>query len=119
MVGYEESVKSLWTGTCSVTTRTNTTNAATGRCTVSESEIYTNQACRISFDTLSTTEVKDGASAIMQRITLYIDRSVIIPPSSKITVTQNGVTGVYEMSGKPAVYSVHQEIPLAIFKEWA
>jgi len=45
--------------------------------------------------------------------------SVDIPEGSKITVTQNGVTHDYERSGKPAVYSCHQEVPLELFKEWA
>ena len=55
----------------------------------------------------------------IQSITLFIDRAVTVPEGSKITVTQNGVTGVYEKSGKPAIYSTHQEIPLELFKGWA
>ena len=54
-----------------------------------------------------------------QSVTLYIDPSVDIPEGSKITVTQNGVTRDYERSGRPAVYSCHQEIPLELFKGWA
>ena len=54
-----------------------------------------------------------------QRVVLYIDPSVDIPEGSKITVTQNGMTRDYERSGKSAVYSCHQEVPLELFKEWA
>ena len=32
---------------------------------------------------------------------------------------KNGVTRDYERSGKSAVYSCHQEVPLELFKEWA
>ena len=54
-----------------------------------------------------------------QSVVLYIDPSVDIPEGSKITVTQNGMTRDYERSGKSAVYSCHQEVPLELFKEWA
>ena len=39
--------------------------------------------------------------------------------TSKITVTQNGVTGDYARSGVPAVYVSHQEVTLELFKEYA
>ena len=50
---------------------------------------------------------------------LLIDPSVDIPEGSKITVTQKGVTRDYERSGTPAVYSVHQEVPLELWEGWA
>ena len=59
------------------------------------------------------------AAQVAQSVVLYIDPSVDIPEGSKITVTQNGVTRDYERSGKSAVYSCHQEVPLELFKEWA
>lgn len=123
MVGgksYAAAIKSLWQGKCTVTVRNNdTTDENTGRVVVGEVDTYTNEPCRISFDTVNATQPENNAANIVQSITLYIDREVVIPEGSKITVTQNGVTAVYEKSGKPAVYSTHQEIPLEIFKGWA
>lgn len=122
MVGgtnYSNAIKSLWEGLCKVTVRTNATSQSTGRAVASEVDTYTNQPCRITFDTVSPTEPNSNAAQPTQRITLLIDRTVTVPPGSKITVTQNGVTTAYERSGKPAVYSVHQEIPLELFKGWA
>lgn len=123
MVGgksYAAAIKSLWRGKCTVTVRNNdTTDENTGRVIVGEVDTYTNEPCRISFDTVNATQPENNAANIVQSITLYIDREVVIPEGSKITVTQNGVTAVYEKSGKPAVYSTHQEIPLEIFKGWA
>lgn len=123
MVGgksYAAAIKSLWRGKCTVTVRNNdTTDENTGRVVVGEVDTYTNEPCRISFDTVNATQSENNAANIVQSITLYIDREVVIPEGSKITVTQNGVTAVYEKSGKPAVYSTHQEIPLEIFKGWA
>lgn len=123
MVGgksYAAAIKSLWQGKCTVTVRNNdTTDENTGRVVVGEVDTYTNEPCRISFDTVNATQPENNAANIVQSITLFIDRAVVIPEGSKITVTQNGVTAVYEKSGKPAVYSTHQEIPLEIFKGWA
>lgn len=123
MVGgksYAATIKSLWQGKCTVTVRNNdTTDENTGRVVVGEVDTYTNEPCRISFDTVNATQPENNAANIVQSITLFIDRAVVIPEGSKITVTQNGVTAVYEKSGKPAVYSTHQEIPLEIFKGWA
>ncbi len=123
MVGgksYAAAIKSLWRGKCTVTVRNNdTTDENTGRVVVGEVDTYTDEPCRISFDTVNATQPENNAANIVQSITLFIDRAVVIPEGSKITVTQNGVTAVYEKSGKPAVYSTHQEIPLEIFKGWA
>nr|DAS87159.1 MAG TPA: head closure knob [Caudoviricetes sp.] len=123
MVGgksYAAAIKSLWRGKCTVTVRNNdTTDENTGRVVVGEVDTYTDEPCRISFDTVNATQTENNAANIVQSITLFIDRAVVIPEGSKITVTQNGATAVYEKSGKPAVYSTHQEIPLEIFKGWA
>ena len=123
MVGgksYAAAIKSLWRGKCTVTVRNNdTTDENTGRVVVGEVDTYTDEPCRISFDTVNATQLENNAANIVQSITLFIDRAVVIPEGSKITVTQNGVTAVYEKSGKPAVYSTHQEIPLEVFKGWA
>lgn len=123
MVGgksYAAAIKSLWQGKCTVTVRNNdTTDENTGRVVVGEVDTYTDEPCRISFDTVNATQPESDAPNIVQSITLFIDNAVVIPEGSKITVTQNGVTSVYEKSGKSAVYSTHQEIPLELFKRWA
>ncbi len=116
---YANAIKSLWRGVCTVSVRENTTNENNGRAEENEVDIFTNEPCRVSFDTVQTTEPSNGAAAVKQTVTLYIDAAANIPPGSKITVTQNGTTGVYEQSGKPAVYTVHKEIPLELFKGWA
>lgn len=116
---FTSAVKSLWDGVCTVTVRKNETNEANGRTEAKEVDLCTNEPCRISFDTVQVTEPVSGANLTKQSVTLFIDPSVSVPPGSKITVTQKGVTGVYEQSGVPAVYSAHKEIPLELFKGWA
>ena len=119
MVSYEQAIKSLWTGKCTVTVRESVTDETTGRTSTIERPLLDDVACRISYDKVQTTNPADGAARVVQAVTLITDAGLKIPPGSKITVTQNGVCGEYEMSGTPAVYSQHQEIPLKIFGGWA
>ena len=119
--GYAQAVKRLWTGKCTITVLQHETDEANGRAKEKEVDLYTDVPCRISFDTVSAaeTDYENGATKLQQTITLFLASDMQIPPGSKLTVTQNGVTGVYRQSGQPAVYSAHQEIPLELFKEWA
>lgn len=116
---YPQAIKRLWRGKCTVSVRTNTTDESTGRTVTGEVDTCTNEPCRISFKNITTTEPTDNAGKTAQSIVLFIDPAAPIPPGSKITVTQNGVTGTYEQSGVPAVYSHHKEIRLELFEGWA
>lgn len=108
----------------------------TGRCTVYEYQsiedpatkitaslqevpVLSNQPCRLSYKTITGTSQDGGAATVAQEVKLFIAPEIIIRPGSKITVTQNGVTTDYRRSGKPAVYTNHQEIILELFKERA
>jgi hypothetical protein len=50
---------------------------------------------------------------------LFIRPDLEINPGSIIEVTQNGRTTKYKRSGKPAVYTYHQEIRLTLYEEYA
>lgn len=116
---YAAAIKRLWRGKCTVTVREARTDEGTGRAESIEVTRLVDEPCRISYKTVEPTESSDGASRPTQSITLLIDANVDIPVGSKIRVTQNGVTAEYERSGKAAVYSCHQEIPLELFRGWA
>ena len=118
-MSYKDDVKSLWRGKCSAYTVKNECNETTGRTVQTEKALFENEPCRISFDKVQSTSAADGAAVVAQTVTLFIDAALKIPPGSKIVVEQNGVVGEYEMSGVPAVYSAHQEIPLELFGGWA
>lgn len=79
---------------------------------------YDNVPCRLIYNSKAKSRLEGKALALEQEITLNIDPTYDITPNSKITVTQNGVTESYKMSGAPAVYSSHKEIKLEIFKGW-
>lgn len=81
--------------------------------------ILTDQPCHISYNTIDSNNQENNAGNLHQEIVLYCDPDLTIPEGSKITVTQNGVTCDYQLSGKPAVFMSHQEIDLVVFREYA
>ena len=116
---YKKAVQGPWNGKATITVREGELNPANGRTEQMERVTASDLPCRISHTTVKTTESSEEAAVVAQAVTLYIDSSVGIPEGSKITVTQNGVTRDYERSGTPAVYTVHQEVPLALWEGWA
>ncbi len=114
-----KALESLYDGICTVTEyrKIKNGNGSTG---FEEVVVLEDLPCRLSYKTVdSTSQVENGASAAVQRITLFLAPDVEIAPGSKITVTQNDVTAEYQHSGKAAVYSTHQEIVLDFFREWS
>lgn len=116
---YKKAIQSLWKGMASITVLDGVLNTTNGRTEPQERVLASGLRCRISHTTVKSTESSEEAAVIAQSVTLYIAPSVEIPEGAKITVTQNGVTKDYVRSGKSAMYSCHQEVPLELFKEWA
>lgn len=117
--GYKKAIQSLWDGRATITVREGVLDERTGRTEPVERVTASELPCRISFATVKSTEPDEEAARVAQTVTLYIDPSVVIPEGSKITVTQNQVTTDYERSGKAAVYTDHQEVPLELWEGWA
>ena len=108
-------------------------NTYDGRCTVTEYgeyvdtnhithcdevEKYSDIPCRLIYANKAKSKFEGKALSLEQEIVLNIDPIYEISPNAKITVTQNGITNEYQMSGVPSVYASHQEIKLEIFKGW-
>ena len=75
--------------------------------------------CHLSFSGAVTAEGTGTSTDVKQEIKLLLAPEVLVPPGSRIEVTQHGMTVSYSRSGKPAVYSSHQEILLELWKEYA
>ncbi|WP_099205648.1 hypothetical protein [Scatolibacter rhodanostii] len=115
---YQRTVFSMFTASCTVKVRKGRTNPVTEMEEFTENMIFENEPCRISFQ--STSPSSDGDTPkIFQQVKLLISKDKEIPSGSKITVTQNRHTETYTRSGMPSIYSVHQEIPVELFKGWA
>lgn len=76
-------------------------------------------ACHLSYSSTAPAAGSDRVTAVVQTIKLFLDPELVVPPGSRIEVTQQGRTESYAQSGKAAVYSSHQEILLEIWKEYA
>ncbi|SDF61830.1 hypothetical protein [Sporomusa acidovorans] len=114
-----KAIESMYAGVCTVYEYQSTKDPVTKISEQQEVAVLTDQPCRLSFKTITGTSSADGAAAVAQEVKLFIAPELTIKPGSKITVTQNNVTADYESSGKPAVYTHHQEIILELFKGWA
>lgn len=118
MVRRRKAIQSLWSGVASVTVCEGVLDPVTGRTEPAERVTVEEVPCRVSYRTVSPAAPEGEAAQAGQGVTLYLDPAVDIPEGSKVTVTQNGVTRDYARSGKAAVYSCHQEVPLEVFRGW-
>src|SRR5690554_8033964 len=112
-------LKTLWKGSCTVICKVKKQDPVTKRTEFVEESVYTDEPCRLSYQTLTPTINTTGVSEVIQVPKLFISKELIIPPGSKIIVTQNGRTTEFSNSSEPAVYTNHQEIVLELFKGWA
>lgn len=107
----------LWTGKATVYEYKAITDPDTYQTTHEMVAVLVDEPCRLSYNHEQATNIKSGAAVVSQSITLFIRNDLVIKPGSVIEITQNGVTEKYKGSGKPAVYSKHQEIVLQIYED--
>jgi len=117
----QKALQSLWQGVCTVYVRvpSSVPNPATGRTEYTEEVVADGVPCRLSFSRIAVTAPDSSAAAVTQQTKIFLDPAVDIPPGSKLTITQNGVTSHYAQSGEPAIYPYHKEVPLVLFERWA
>lgn len=84
-----------------------------------DEEVVSNQACKISFESIPSTTESNTASSMMQSTKLFLAPEIDVKPGSRIDVTHLGVTTAYKRTGKPAIYHTHQEIMLELWEERA
>ncbi|MGN7402741.1 hypothetical protein ACTHO0_23070 [Cytobacillus praedii] len=112
-------IESLYKGLCTIKEWQDVKDPVTHITSKQEVDVLVNQPCRLSYKTLASTEQTNSPALVAQSIKLFISPDIVVNPGSKIIVTQNGRTTEYARSGKPAVYTNHQEIILELFKGYA
>ena len=118
MVKARKAIESLYDGKCTITEhqKVKKENKSTAFVDV---VVLEDEPCRLSFKTINNTSQTDNAaSAVVQITKVFLAPEIQVKPGSKLTITQNNVTTEYKSSGKPAVYSTHQEIVLELFQGW-
>jgi len=114
MVNVREAIESRYEGLATITVlESRRVNGVTKTITT---ELCKNQPCRLSYKSGNTASTNGDLPTAYQEIKLFISPDVEIPSSSKIVVTQHNVTNEYRRSGKPMVYTNHQEILLELIE---
>lgn len=116
---YRNAIMKLWDGRCDAFTVTAVKDKDTGRTAQNETVLFRNEPCRVSYSSIASASPQSEAADVRQVIKLFISKDVKIPEGAKLVITQEGRTEKYRRAGKPAVYSVHQEVILELEKEWA
>lgn len=107
----------LWSGRCTIWEYENVTDPDNFQTSQREVVVVEDEPCRISFNTEAVTNPESGVAEMTQFTMLFIRPDLEIAAGSIIEVTQNGRTTKYRRSGKPAVYTNHQEIRLTLYEE--
>ena len=107
----------LWIGRCTIYEYQEVTNPTTYQTTHELVPILLDEPCRLSYNKEQATNIANGAAIVSQSITLFIRPDLVIKEGSVIEITQHGVTTRYKGSGKPAIYSNHQEIILELYED--
>ena len=111
----------LWKDRCSIFIREEVTDPVTHLTDSEEKPLLQDQPCKLSFETLTSTNGDEVATA-QQVVKLFLSPDVKVPVGCKIVVTRpNDMerTFTYARSGEPGVFSNHQEIMLEPFRGWA
>lgn len=119
MVNHKKALQILWRDTCSVYIQDKKVNAFNKRTEFTETALFENQPCKLSFETLSSPTQAEHVSALSQSVKLFLDNNLSVPAGSKVVVLRNGKTFTYKASGEPGVFTDHQEIPLELFEGWS
>ena len=110
-------LSSLWIGSCTIYEYKPVTDSTTFQTTHTLKAVVTDEPCRLSYHKEQATNIANGAAVISQSIALFIRPDLVIKEGSVIDITQHGVTTRYKGSGKPAIYTNHQEIVLELYED--
>lgn len=110
-------LSALWIGKCTIYEYQPVTDPETYQTVHKLVAVLENEPCRLSYQKEQSTDISNGAAIISQSITLFIRPDVIVKEGSVIEITQHGVSTKYKGSGKPAIYTNHQEIVLELYED--
>ena len=109
----------LWKGRCTIWEFEDITDPDTHQTSQNEVMVVEDEPCRVSYSSEAVTNPVTGVAEMSQFTVLFIRPDLEIDPGSIIEVTQNGRTTKYKRSGKPSVYTNHQEIKLTLYEDYA
>ena len=114
---HRKAIEATYDGTCRIYGMKPIRDPVTKVTRQEEGLVQDGIACHLSYSSTAPAAGSDTVAGVAQTIKLFLDPEPVVPPGSRIEVTQQGRTESYAQSGKAAVYSSHQEILLEIWKE--
>lgn len=116
---HREIIEQTYDGVCCIYVMQSVKDPET-KATSQKEVLYEEQIpCHLSFSGTSPSAESSTVTAVSQTIKLFLSPELVVPPGSRLEVTQQGITENYSQSGKAAVYNSHQEIMLELWKEYA
>lgn len=112
-------IEAAYDGTCNIYEKQPYKDPDTMVTSHKETLVKEDIPCRLSFSSAPATLESGSAAGVAQTVKLFLAPELVLRPGSKIEVVQNGRTECYRQSGKPAVYSSHQEVVLELWKGYA
>lgn len=116
---HRKAIEATYDGTCRIYGMQSVKDPVTKVTRQEETLVQDGIACHLSYSSTAPATGSDTVTAVAQTIKLFLAPELVVPPGSRIEVTQQGRNESYAQSGKAAVYSSHQEILLEIWKEYA
>ena len=116
---HRKAIEATYDGTCRIYGMKPIRDPVTKVTRQEEALVQDGIACHLSYSSTAPAAGIDEAAGVAQTIKLFLAPEPVVPPGSRIEVTQQGRTESYAQSGKAAVYSSHQEILREIWKEYA
>ena len=119
MVAFKKAIESFYDGKCTIVEHKKIQNSNNKRTEFQDIVVQTDLPCRLSFKTSNNTNQTDTAAEVQQITKVFLSNDIEVAAGSKLVVSQNNVTTEYKSSGKPLVYSTHQEVVVELFNGWA
>ena len=110
-------LSALWIGKCTIYEYQPVTDPETHQTVHNLVTVFENEPCRLSYQKEQSTDISNGAAIISQSIILFIRPDITVKEGSVIEITQHGVVTKYKGSGKPIIYTNHQEIVLELYED--
>jgi hypothetical protein len=120
MVNTRAVLERLYEDRCTISVAAPVLDPDTNITSMQWEDVVTDEPCRLSFEAVKSPETAEGAAKVSQTVQLFLSSDTDVLPGSRISVERpGGFIRQYRLSGEPAVYGSHQEIPLELEEERA
>ncbi len=111
---HRKATEMFYEHTCTIKEFQSVKDPVTKQTKKQEVIVLENQPCRLSYSSVKSANQSESNATVQQVIKLFIAPEIIIKEGSRIFIEHEGRTTEFKHSGKPAVYSSHQEITLEL-----